>query len=215
MKVYVGSAIDLRKRAREHFRLLSQGKHINPHLQAAYNKYGAEAFVFSVIEYCEPEQLLAVEQQYLDATIGVRPVYNICPMAGSSLGRPHGPEARAKISKAHKGRVSPLRGVKLSEETKRKLSEAKRGKKRRPQTPETIEKRCKKLRGQKRTPEVRALLAAQKAKTHDVRLISPTGEVFGPITNLKEFARLNDLRRTNLHQVISGARLTHRGWRVM
>lgn len=39
-KCYVGSTIHLDQRRREHFSKLANNKHINVHLQNAYNKYG-------------------------------------------------------------------------------------------------------------------------------------------------------------------------------
>lgn len=41
-KQYVGSSIDLHMRRIQHFSKLRCGKHINSHLQNAYNKYGYE-----------------------------------------------------------------------------------------------------------------------------------------------------------------------------
>lgn len=49
-KCYVGSTIHLDQRRREHFSKLANNKHINAHLQNAYNKYGREAFDFEVLE---------------------------------------------------------------------------------------------------------------------------------------------------------------------
>lgn len=49
-KCYVGSTIHLDQRRREHFSKLASNKHINAHLQNAYNKYGREAFDFEVLE---------------------------------------------------------------------------------------------------------------------------------------------------------------------
>lgn len=41
-KCYVGSTIHLDQRRKEHFSRLANNKHINAHLQNAYNKYGRE-----------------------------------------------------------------------------------------------------------------------------------------------------------------------------
>jgi group I intron endonuclease len=49
-KVYVGSSINLRKRMFEHVAALRRDKHVNPHLQAAYNCYGENSFSFQVLE---------------------------------------------------------------------------------------------------------------------------------------------------------------------
>lgn len=39
-KFYIGSAIDLKKRKREHFHHLNHNKHRNKHLQSSWNKHG-------------------------------------------------------------------------------------------------------------------------------------------------------------------------------
>lgn len=98
---YVGSAVDLKKRARRHWRRLVRGTHVNQHLQNAFNKYGAAAFRFEVLEICESAQCEIYEQFYLDK---LQPAYNICRTAGSSLGRPVNEETRARIGAAHKGK---------------------------------------------------------------------------------------------------------------
>jgi len=41
---YVGQSQRVKKRLREHFRLLSSNKHPNPRLQNSYNKYGSDSF---------------------------------------------------------------------------------------------------------------------------------------------------------------------------
>ena len=43
-KCYVGSTIHLDQRRKEHFSRLANNKHVNAHLQNAFNKYGREAF---------------------------------------------------------------------------------------------------------------------------------------------------------------------------
>lgn len=122
-KRYVGSAVDVVHRWREHRWALKRGNHGNRHLQASWNRHGEEAFAFAVIERCEPSLLIEREQAALD---GLQPEYNICPVAGSTLGRPHTDEAKAKI------------GERL------------RGKKR---DPEVVEAIAAQLRGRARPPE--------------------------------------------------------------
>ena len=48
-KCYVGSTIHLDQRRKQHFSRLAHNKHVNKHLQNAYNKYGREAFEFEVL----------------------------------------------------------------------------------------------------------------------------------------------------------------------
>lgn len=49
-KKYIGSSFDIKKRISKHFRQLSKNKHINKHLQNAYNFYGKENFSFEIVE---------------------------------------------------------------------------------------------------------------------------------------------------------------------
>ena len=55
--VYVGRSVGMWKRWLAHRRLLRKGTHKNPHLQAAWIKYGESVFVFKVLEHV-PEELL-------------------------------------------------------------------------------------------------------------------------------------------------------------
>lgn len=80
-KLYIGKSNNLLKRKNQHFRQLALNAHFNQHLQNAYNKYGCNNFEFTVIEYIEPQNLLAREQYYIDL-YGVKNLYNISPIAG-------------------------------------------------------------------------------------------------------------------------------------
>lgn len=94
-KHYVGSAAkNFRIRFRQHKRLLNLGEHHARHLQHAWNKHGADAFKFVVLEECPREKCLEREQHYLDTE---KPRFNVCPTAGSTLGRPVSDQTKAKI----------------------------------------------------------------------------------------------------------------------
>src|SRR5438034_64741 len=112
-KLYIGSAINLRKRYREHMSNLRTGIHKNAHLQRACAKYGLDTLHFEVVEYIEREEdLLEREQHYLDT---LKPHYNINPSAqNSSLGVKRSLETRAKLSASHKGKpLSPTQRANL------------------------------------------------------------------------------------------------------
>ena len=142
-KRYIGSAMSFKQRNAVHLSLLRKGNHHSRHLQNAWNLYGEKAFAFEVLEYViDPEQLIEREQFYIDR---LKPEYNICPAAGSNLGRKFGPlskehrhklgeaqkrrfqdpEARQKISERLRGNAYSL-GHKHTEETRQKMSEAHR-----------------------------------------------------------------------------------------
>lgn len=118
-KIYVGSAVDLRKRKSQHFSNLKNNKHVNKHLQSSYNKHGLENFKFEILEYVKDKEMLIEREQYYIDTLN--PEYNICKIAGSCLGLKKSYNVKKKISEARKG-------VKHSKETKNKISKALKGK---------------------------------------------------------------------------------------
>lgn len=89
-KFYVGSAVDLKRRKARHFSELRTGRHNNRHLQAAWVKYGEQAFIFVVVEEVSPDaDLLAAENVWLKEHVGKEHCYNIgvdatAPMLGVS-----------------------------------------------------------------------------------------------------------------------------------
>lgn len=119
-KRYIGSAARIEKRWAEHRRGLKKGVHHSRHLQSSWAKHGEGVFRFEVLEFCGAQALLTREQHYLDV---LRPEFNICKIAGSTLGRIHGPETRAKIAAKAVGRKAPPR----STEYRAKMSAAHKG----------------------------------------------------------------------------------------
>lgn len=122
--MYIGSAVNISRRWSDHTRHLNKNEHHSIHLQNAWNKYGEDAFEFTVLEYCEKEQLIEREQFYIDE---IKPIYNTCPIAGSVLGAKRSAETRAKMSTAKSGERHPNFGKHISEEQKLKLSAAMKG----------------------------------------------------------------------------------------
>lgn len=140
---YIGSAVNFASRWRVHRCRLKKGNHHSPQLQAAWNKHGAAAFEFAVVEkVTDKSQLIEREQVWLDR---FRPHYNTCRVAGSVAGHTVSAEARARLSKAHRGRKNGP----LSEETKAKISAANSGK---PLSIEHREKLSAAKLGKKRGP---------------------------------------------------------------
>jgi len=119
-KMYIGSSVNIKYRFKKHKEGLKSNKHYNKHLQHSWNKYGKDAFVFSVVEYVEDVNNLIAREQFWIDKYDFDMLYNICPTAGSSLGYKHSEEIKKELSKARKGK-------KLSEETKKKLSKSRSG----------------------------------------------------------------------------------------
>lgn len=93
-------------------------------IHRALLKYGYSNFTLEILEYCDPENIIAREQFYLDL---FKPDYNTLKKAGSSLGYTHSEEAKVKISKAGIGNTNRL-GKTHTEETLARLSEGRKGK---------------------------------------------------------------------------------------
>lgn len=118
---YVGSSSEIEFRFGRHRYDLERNQHINPKLQNAWNKYGAENFVFEVIELCDRSSLLVCEQTYLDD----RPTYNIAvhadrPPSRLGIRRQHSDETKQKISRSKLGHE-------VTSEAREKMSRARRG----------------------------------------------------------------------------------------
>lgn len=139
-KFYIGSSVNIKMRWYAHKSYLRRNIHSNSHLQNAWNKYGEENFIFSILIETDEDSLLDKEQELIDETkccnknIG----YNKALIAGSPMkGRKHSPETIEKLRKASTGRVKSAetrkklslanKGRKLSPETRKKMSEAKKG----------------------------------------------------------------------------------------
>lgn len=106
-RVYIGSSAGIHKRWLRHRWALNRGCHCNPGLQAAWDKHGADAFAFEVIEeVADPGTLRDREQWWLDT---VRPYlkrigYNIARDAeASTRGLPVSEERRRQLSEQFKG----------------------------------------------------------------------------------------------------------------
>lgn len=121
---YVGQSQRVKKRIKEHFRLLRLNKHTNPHLQNAYNKYGAEAFVGQIeAEVQDLEELDSLETAFLqgDAWFEEPTMYNIADFAKAPMrGRTHSEEVRQRIRLGRRAATFDYK----SEEYRKTLSQA-------------------------------------------------------------------------------------------
>lgn len=98
---YVGQSQRVKKRIKEHFRLLRLNKHTNSHLQNAYNKYGVDNFYGAMEVECDNfDELDALENAFIskDAWFDEPTVYNIADFAKAPMrGKTHTEETKQKI----------------------------------------------------------------------------------------------------------------------
>lgn len=98
-RFYIGSSMAVGRRWYRHKLDLAAGRHHSPKLQAAWNKYGAEAFEFSIVERATGlAALLMAEQRHIDAA--GEQALNCAKRAGSPFGVVRTSSQRAAISAA-------------------------------------------------------------------------------------------------------------------
>lgn len=119
-KMYVGSAVDLDQRKSSHFSRLRNNVHPSKHLQAAFLKYGEQAFIFRVLEEVgNPTDLIVREQHWIDTLC---PKYNKRTRAESNQGMVFTKAHRTEISKSAQARAATSDGAShiaaLAERTK-------------------------------------------------------------------------------------------------
>lgn len=121
-KRYIGSSLNVSRRWSQHLHLLRNGKHHSKHLQNAWDKYGEKSFTFECIEYCNPDELLALEHKYIidykacNREYGYNTTEDVEHIAVLSK------EDRQKISNSSKGRT-------WTEEQRQKFIKSRTGKK--------------------------------------------------------------------------------------
>lgn len=110
-KVYVGQTSNNPKvREYNHFKELSRNKHKNTHLQNSFNKYGESNFKFTVLNYTTSKKVLdRMEDDYISHYDCLNPKKGYNLMSGGANGK-HSLETRKKISEAKKGRCNPMYG---------------------------------------------------------------------------------------------------------
>lgn len=123
-RIYIGSAININNRWQSHLKSLRINKHHSKKLQTHFNKYGIADLKFTVLLACDKDDLIKTEQYFLDS---YNPYFNICKIAGSTLGFKFSEASKKKLSKASKGNKYCL-GRKVSQETRNKISDSKKGK---------------------------------------------------------------------------------------
>jgi len=119
-KYYYGSAVWIDRRCGAHRTFLRYNKHINPIMQSVWNKHGERSFLFELECECSLEDLLPLEQAYLDEYWGKPGCMNIAKFATGGM-------AGLKWTESQKLKLCNRR---LSVSTKKKISKSMMGKSR-------------------------------------------------------------------------------------
>lgn len=212
-KYYIGCANDISLRTQNHLSALKRGNHHNYKLQKAYNTCGVPSI--EVLEYCHIDNLLLKEIEYIAKFDSYHSGFNL------TLGGEGGSPGEANPSAKHTldSYISILKKLAYSDKTYSEISS---------ETGVSVDI-IKKISAQKAHtylsklyPNEYSLIQAKFAKGRDNSakskgivypiLLSPDKQEYS-VTNIHEFAELHGLQYQNLHKVLTGKRISHKGWR--
>jgi group I intron endonuclease len=183
-KIYIGQSKDIFSRWKQHLERNRKNKSL---LYRAFNKYGYENFSFEIIKETYDRNYWEIFLIQLYKSTDEKYGYNISiggdggdlgpecrkRISESLKGHAVSEETKKKISKANKGKVSPIKGKKFSEETRKKMSDWQKGLKRGPRSDKIKIKISNKLKGHVLSQETKNKISlANKGKHHIGYLMS-------------------------------------------
>jgi len=187
---YIGSSIRVNARRDNHLWNLRNNKHTNSYLQNSFNKHGEENFQFIKIENVCEEKLLEREQYYIDT---LHPKYNLRRIAergGGIIGRVCSEETKRKIGNANRGK-SP------SQEARDKMSATRRGK----------------FLTEEHKNNISRSLSTLTVNFKSVKQFSLDGKLLNTFNSITEASKESKVSRTHISSVCKGKRKTTGGFK--
>lgn len=196
----------------------------------AIKKYGEEAFSWTVLKLCKTrEELNFWEEFYINRYNTMAPDgYNLTSGGKGSLGLKHRKETKELLSRINSGKNNPHYGIQLSEETKRKIGDANRGREMPESFGKQISKRLKKLwevpdsdyrKGQSISRSI-----AHKGKTvgrdngnaKSYIFIDPDNKAHFWVDGFIRFCKTHELGISSMKRVLANKSIQghHKGWKV-
>lgn len=158
-KSYIGLSTNIRFRINTHRKHLARDEHANIHMQKAYKKYGADAFVVEVLEILEKADdsaLIKAEGRWVAHFNALNPDYGY----NISITQEDG---KIRQTEEHKRRMSDLmRGKSKSQKIKDKIRQSLLGRRGAQHTEEFKQSVSARFKGVKKTEAHRANLSASK-----------------------------------------------------
>ena len=210
---YIGCANNISLRAQNHLSALKRGNHHNYRLQKAYNVYGPPCI--EILEYCCSKDLLLKEIEYIEKFDSYYTGFNL------TLGGDGGGSGEINPFAKHTlgDYVSVLKELAYSDKTYSEISYA---------TGVSVDI-IKKISSQKAHTYLSSLYPDEyklvqikfaKGRNNSAKskgivyptLLSPDKQEY-EVTNIHEFAELHGLQYQNLHKVLTGKRMSHKGWK--
>jgi len=211
-KFYVGSSKNLRHRLKEHINTLNKQKHHNPHLQCAWNRYGADAFKFSVLMGSPtpiPRDIrVDMEQMWIMAYsshYGWKGLFNIAPYANAPVATGTPESYRRGVESRQKYYNDPEWQATRNEAVTAGIREYYKD-------PAVRAKAADKIKRCWQNPETRAKKSGinhYEAKPWPV--ITPDG-IPMTILDLPAYCKENNIEGSAIRMVVNGTRKHHKGY---
>ena len=189
--IYVGSAASMKKRKYRHFSSLRKNIHHSAYLQRAFNRYGETSFLFFPLKFvADASMLIQSEQYFIDR---LNPSYNMCKIAGSTLGTKQSVESNKRRSdtlrtKFMTGEIKPVNymlGKKWREEVKKKIADGNKGKIVSLETKEKIR-------------------MAQEKNAKGFTMYNADGVYIGKFFSIREASAITGITRSTLSRAVNG-----------
>ncbi len=219
-KIYIGQSVNFKKRFYHHEYELNKNIHGNKYLQNEWNKYGKDNFEFLILQKCCIEELTSLEQGYVnffesnDRARGYN--FNDC-VTNPFLGKKHSEETKKFLSESRKGELSPWFNKKHSQITINKIRQALLGHKTLDETKNKISKSLKERFSCQNHPNFgKKMTSEQREKISQnsgqkFKLISPN-KLIVKGKNISKFCRENKISRTGIKELIRGTYKQYKGW---
>ena len=141
-------------------------KRSNSHIYRALLKNGYSNFSLTILDYCSPEQCIEREDYYL---CSLPHEYNILPKAGSRLGHNHSDETKKIISDANKGKTHSNKTKQIMSDVHKKIDNPGRYKTGHKPSEETKKKISEALAGKSKPKPEGSGRASQQIEVTDIK----------------------------------------------
>ena len=202
-KYYLGSTVKFNQRHNNHLNSLKANRHHSKRFQDEWNQNGENSFILLKIRDCKPSNTKIIEQFYLDKyqpwrkEIGL----NMSRAASCYIGENNGMFGRTHSEETKQTWSQKRKGVKLSDEHKRKISEY-------ANSDRNIQ------RGRKVTKQdLNRRIEQGKSRRKSISLISPDGKMV-EIWGIKNFCKENNLNSGCISNLRKGIYKQHKGWKL-